>query len=231
MFYLEGLVGAKEFEKFFRDWIVSHRFKSMRTESFQEFFRSSFGEETYKKIDWNGWLHTPGLPPVDVISTMDDTLAREARDLAQKWVEVDKSADLSASPSVELFNKLTVNQKVHFLEEIVSRKPEGFSSATLAAMGEAYDMGNIVNSEIRMTWLTLCLTSKDMSCFPQVEQFVASQGRQKFVRPMYRLMAKCGPEGLQKAQTLFEEHRSYYHNIASKMIAQDLQKIVSAQNE
>lgn len=229
LLYLEGLVGAEKFEGFFRDWIVSHRLKSVRTERFQEFFKTSFGEEVYEKVDWNGWLHTPGLPPVNVIATADDTLAREARNLAQQWVEVDNKNDGSSAPSAEQFNGLSVDQKVHFLEEVLSRKPEGLSTSTLAQMRSSYGFENVSNSEIRMAWLTLCLSSKDTTCFPQVADFVSSQGRQKFVRPLYRLMAKSGPEGLAKAQSLFSEHKSYYHGIAVKMITQDLQKITESQ--
>jgi len=228
LFYLEGVVGAEKFEGFFRDWIVSHRFKSVRTERFQEFFKTSFGEEVYAKVDWNAWLHAPGLPPVDVISTADDTLAREARNLAQQWVELNNNKESTSSPPVELFNKLSVDQKVHFLEEILSRKADGLSTNTLAQMRSAYSLDDVNNSEVRHAWLTLCLASKDTSCFPQVADFVATQGRQKFVRPLYRLMAKCGPEGLAQAQSLFSEHKSYYHGIAVKMISQDFQKIVDS---
>ena len=43
----------------------------------------------------------------------------------------------------------------------------------------------------------------------------------KFVRPLYRELFKADG-GQELARATFVEHRSFYHNIASTMVARDL---------
>ena len=223
MFYLEQLVGRELFERFVRDWILSHRHKSVTTAHFQEFFLAIFGEPVYNKVEWDAWLYSPGLPHVNVSAMFDDSLAVEARALASAWITFDQSPN-SSEPSLEAFSTLSVDQKVHFLEDILSKSPKGLSLSTLKQLDGLYGLTPIRNSEIRMAWLSLSLTSKDPSSFPAVEEFVSEQGRMKFIRPLYRLLAQCGEEGLAKATSLFDSKKSFYHNIASRLVAQDLAK-------
>lgn len=46
---------------------------------------------------------------------------------------------------------------------------------------------------------------------------------QKYVRPLYRDLYEYGGEGRAFAIKLFVENRSFYHSIAQKMVARDLQ--------
>ena len=56
---------------------------------------------------------------------------------------------------------------------------------------------------------------------PKVLDFLAEQGRMKFVRPLYRALAglKQGPD---LARETFSKLHSLYHPIARKMVASDL---------
>ena len=56
---------------------------------------------------------------------------------------------------------------------------------------------------------------------PKVLEFLAEQGRMKFVRPLYRALAglKQGPD---LARETFSKLHSLYHPIARKMVASDL---------
>ena len=57
---------------------------------------------------------------------------------------------------------------------------------------------------------------------PEVVEFLAEQGRMKFVRPLYRKLYGAGDEGRALAMSTFTRLRSSYHAIAQKMIASDL---------
>jgi len=59
------------------------------------------------------------------------------------------------------------------------------------------------------------------STFQDAIKFVTSQGRMKFVRPLYRLLFDS-PEGKKLALETFQARRKNYHAIAAKMIAKDL---------
>jgi hypothetical protein len=45
----------------------------------------------------------------------------------------------------------------------------------------------------------------------------------KYVRPLYRDLFEYGGEARKFAIQLFTKHRKFYHSIAQKMVARDLQ--------
>ena len=70
-------------------------------------------------------------------------------------------------------------------------------------------------------WQSLCLKSEALWIIPKVVEFLGSQGRMKFVRPLYRALANL-QQGPGLAKDTFASFRALYHPIARKMIAQDL---------
>lgn len=113
-----------------------------------------------------------------------------------------------------------------FLETILDHCEEKGAALPISVLDEidaAYLFGVSKNSEIRFRWQTLCLRSDDTKIFPQVRNFVISQGRMKFVRPLYRAL-RNSTSGKVLAVTTFEEFKDTYHPIARKMIASDLAK-------
>ena len=59
----------------------------------------------------------------------------------------------------------------------------------------------------------------DATAIPLAVQFLKSQGRMKYLRPLYRALLK---REKQVALNTFREARSGYHPIAAKMVAADL---------
>ena len=64
LWYLEKLVGgAAVFEPFLKSYYAHFANKSINTEQFKEFFLQQFGSlEAVAAIDWDTWLHAPGMP-------------------------------------------------------------------------------------------------------------------------------------------------------------------------
>lgn len=181
LFHLEKLVGVDEFENFFRNWIFENRFKSVTTLDFQAFFRNAFGEEKYNSVDWYTWLYQPGYPPIDILPKMDHSLAIEAKELANFWIKVNNKEN-EVPKEKSAFEKLSSEQKVYFLTQILDQSPKGLDHNILKEMAQLYQLNSLQNSEIRKAWLSLSLISGDHSCFDLTVQFVSEQGRMKFVR-------------------------------------------------
>ena len=59
----------------------------------------------------------------------------------------------------------------------------------------------------------------DTAIIPLTVEFLKSQGRMKYLRPLYRALFKKRKE---VALGTFREARSSYHPIAAKMVAVDL---------
>jgi leukotriene-A4 hydrolase len=83
LFYLEGIVGTEEFEKFQRNYIEKFKFSTVTSEEFKEFFCSQFqNKANLSQIEWDHWFNEPGMPLVT--PKFDTTLANESTALAEK---------------------------------------------------------------------------------------------------------------------------------------------------
>lgn len=89
-------------------------------------------------------------------------------------------------------------------------------------MAAAYGFDSVKNSEIRHEWCQLCIGAEDEAILDNVCSFLTEQGRMKFVRPQYRLLAKS-KMGKDRAIELFKKHEDSYHPICAKMVKSDLQ--------
>ncbi len=203
---------------------IQNKFKTVTTEGFIKFFHDHFDpivpKEKLAEIDWDAWLHQRGMPPVDMTQFYDQVLRERSVALADRWI----SGDLEgfASSDIEDFN---TPQVVAFVERIMIEKPAGLPASTLEKIDSLYHFSEKKNSEIRAVWYTLALISNYEAVFPGVEEFLTEQGRMKFVRPLYRRLYSCEPNGKTKAVELFEKNKNIYHNIAKKMVHQDLVRL------
>lgn len=190
------------------------------------------------KIDFDTWLHGVGQCPD--LAPVDTSLVDAATDLARNWLTLfadftEDSEDAKSLIEKNLrvrpseFQKWDPKQKLCFLHElragIDSAKEEGdevnWNARAARIMDTLYDMGSYRNSEIRFAWVRLALLAGYSEIIENVKQFVSSQGRMKFVRPLFNDLHKVYPKGT-FAKELFATVKPSYHSIASKMIERDL---------
>eukprot|EP01101_Sappina_pedata_P000709 TRINITY_DN108_c0_g1_i2.p1 TRINITY_DN108_c0_g1~~TRINITY_DN108_c0_g1_i2.p1 ORF type:complete len:622 (-),score=285.30 TRINITY_DN108_c0_g1_i2:118-1983(-) len=224
LYYLETLVGIENFERFLKIWVESNRFSTVTTQRLREVFESTFSAdfpEAIGSIDWNTWLNGPGMPPLNLPAILDLTLARQADELARKWNN--PSADFV--PSDKDIEGWSSKQLVTFLENLPETAESGekklLSAEALDKMEQLYGFRKSRNSEVRFRWYIICIEHNKSDIFEDVVAFLKEQGRMKFVRPLYRALFKS-TSGHDLAVSTFKELHSFYHNIAKKMIAQDL---------
>lgn len=65
---------------------------------------------------------------------------------------------------------------------------ELLSPSLLRALDGVYGFSSSRNSEVRFRWCSLCLNCECEWILPLTVDFITSQGRMKFVRPLYRAM-------------------------------------------
>eukprot|EP00027_Filamoeba_sp_ATCC50430_P011432 CAMPEP_0168552066 /NCGR_PEP_ID=MMETSP0413-20121227/6519_1 /TAXON_ID=136452 /ORGANISM="Filamoeba nolandi, Strain NC-AS-23-1" /LENGTH=610 /DNA_ID=CAMNT_0008582657 /DNA_START=35 /DNA_END=1867 /DNA_ORIENTATION=- len=220
LFYLENLVGGYPvFVKFVHDYIDHFKYQSITSEDFKSFFLNYFqGKVDLSAVDWNKWFFQPGMPPVE--SKFDTTMTSESENLAKKWVEYNTNS-AAFTPSEADIKSWSAGQIVVFLDKLVTAA-NPLSIATLDKIDEVYKLNSSRNAEIRFRWYSLCIRSENSKVFPNVAAFLKEQGRMKYVRPLYRSLFKS-QTGKQVALDTFLPNRDIYHNIASKMIAKDLE--------
>ncbi|KAL7288132.1 hypothetical protein TKK_0017795 [Trichogramma kaykai] len=217
LFYLEELLGGpEEFEPFLKKYIEKYRYKSLNTNTWKEFLYKYFSSKTeiLDKVNWDAWFNKPGTPPV--IPNYDTTLANEYRALADKWI---------ANNADSIFNHddikdWTSNLKEAFLSELVLSN-KSLTIDQMKLMDELYGFGSTQNSEIRFNWLRLCLKSKWEEKVDETLEFATSQGRLKFVRPLFRDVY-AWEEMRQRAIDVFMANKDKMMFVTREMVAKDL---------
>jgi leukotriene-A4 hydrolase len=219
LLYLERLVGTSEFETFFRAYIERFATKTLTSEDFRVFFIEQFkGNEHLKEIDWHAWLYGRGMPPA--LPPLDQSMAKESTNMANVWIAVDR--DGRPPPSKDDMISWSSLQIVCFLDALqleTSSKP--LQVSTLGSMNGLYHFADSKNSEILFRYCQLSIASEDSNILPLAIRFITTQGRMKFVRPIYKSLYRSG-FGKDLAVKTFLNNQDFYHPIAAKMIASDL---------
>jgi leukotriene-A4 hydrolase len=158
------------------------------------------------------------------IPNFDRTLSAECERLADAWISVDDGATAGGSlPELDIVDWPS-KRKTCLLDSLIKKCQERkrpLSLKTVTGIKEAYSFHLSQNSEILFRFCILAVESGDFSVLPVVVRFITSQGRMKFVRPLYRALFQSAM-GKELAVSTFIENRDFYHPIAAKMIATDL---------
>jgi leukotriene-A4 hydrolase len=229
LYHLEGLVGTEPFEAFAKQYLQEFKFSTVSSGEFKDFFLSKFAAvPAIQALDWDQFFYGQGMPPITV--DFSNPLQTAAEDLAKQWIAADSSGSGSGSgsgsDSVSGSSSLAgwdSQQTCIFLGGLLehAKTAQPLSLQTLRALDRAYDFTAVVNSEIKFCWQMLCLLSEDKDIVLHVVTFITSQGRMKFVRPLYKALFNS-VVGSAIARETFITNSEMYHPICRKMLAADL---------
>eukprot|EP01123_Difflugia_compressa_P010193 TRINITY_DN3682_c0_g1_i1.p1 TRINITY_DN3682_c0_g1~~TRINITY_DN3682_c0_g1_i1.p1 ORF type:complete len:602 (+),score=107.08 TRINITY_DN3682_c0_g1_i1:50-1855(+) len=210
LWYLESRVGRENFEPFIREWINKYSYSVATSADFQIFFEKTF--RIY--VDWNSWFTKPGMPIVN--NLFDDSLSVAYENLAQKLISGNHS------PSDKDIQHWNAVQMQGLLGELKKSK-KIFTKNELDTIGTAYKLTTSRNAEILFQWYTLGISCEYEAAVQPSIDFLLSQGRMKFVRPLYRAM-HASQVGKQIAIDTFKANKNIYHNICSRLVETDFGK-------
>ena len=221
LYSLERMVGKEEFGEFTKLYFNEFKFGVISSAKFKNFFESHFKDNVVdvSSFDWETWLYQPGMPEEP---TFDRTLSAECEKLAKAWVSLDEIGG-GKSPYTDISDWSTA-QTVTFLDALTNfchDRGEPLSLETIQGMKEAYNMQQSKNSEVLHRFCMLAVAAGDSEIIPTVIRFITTQGRMKFVRPLYRALYKS-EMGKDIAVKTFLANRDFYHPIAAKMVATDM---------
>jgi len=223
LYSLEKLVGRENFEKFMKAYFDQFKFSTVNSNQFKDFFETFFEDEASKieTFDWDSWLYKPGLPETP---DFDRTLSGECEDLAASWISVDDGeTKKGVLPHHDIAN-WSASRTICFLDSMlgtVADRKRPLARSTVEAMKAKYSMDQSSNSEILFRFCMLAIESGDDTMYPVIVRFITTQGRMKFVRPLYRALCKS-EKGKELAISTFLSKKDFYHPICAKMVASDL---------
>ena len=189
LWYLEEVVGGKtHFEPFFKSYVAHFQYRSIVSQDFVDYLMEYFKNspdviDRLDKVDWGTWFHTPGMPCI--IPKYDTSLATCCTDLCKKWCDWNSSGCKDPySFSTDDLKLFSPSQTEEFLAELLIIDP--LNMKAIDVMRRLYSFDSVRNSEIKFRWLRLCLRAHVKESIDPAIEFATSQGRMKFVRPLFR---------------------------------------------
>jgi aminopeptidase N len=207
---IEANVGRERFDSWLKGWFERHAFQPVTSAMFLADIRAHLvkGDPALeRKLMLDRWVYRPGVPP-NMVRPPAGTFAEQDRAAAA-------FARGSAPPAA--WPRWTTDEKLRFF----NRLPRKLAKSRLDALEAAFDLNRVTNMEVRFAWLDLAVSSRFDPAVPSLEQFLTSQGRGKFVRPLVQALAKDKQWGRPIAARIYPRARPLYH----PLVTRDLDKL------
>lgn len=205
---LEHAAGRERLDAFLRAYFDAHAFQPMTSERFLEYLeRELFADDEALRaaVDPEAWVYGPGLPE-NAAPAESETFAR---------VEAQAEAFAAGAPPEDLETAAwTTHEWRHFLGSL----PRAMGPEHMEALDAAFGLSETGNSEILFAWLRLAIRSRYEPAFPALERFLTTQGRRKFILPLYTELAEQGAWGRALAGRIYREARPGYHAITAQSV-------------
>lgn len=210
---IEQTAGRERFDAWLRGYFDRNAYRPMTTAMFLEDIRANLvkGDPALENaLQLDAWVYQPGLPSNAVAPVSH---AFEPVDAAAVAFYRDKGP-ASAIPWADW----NTQQRQRFL----GWRPDGLragadwlTNAQLADLESTLNLANEGNSELTFAWLQIALAHRYQPAVATAEKFLTSQGRRKFVMPLFQTLWAEGDWGRPIARRIYAEARPLYHPVTS----------------
>jgi leukotriene-A4 hydrolase len=201
---IELAVGRDRFDRWLRGYFDRHAFTSLSTESFLADLRQHLiqGDAALEgRLQIGEWLDRPGIPSEAARPTSD----------AFGRVEQQVAVFSRGAPARSLATaSWTTQEWQHFLGSL----PSNLSSSQIADLDGAFEFSASGNSEVLFAWLRIAIRHRYEAAMPALGRFLTSQGRRKFLKPLYEDLVKTD-WGKAEAKRIYTQARPGYHAVAT----------------
>ena len=198
---LEQRAGRAAFDTFLRSWFDQHAFQSVTTDQFVAFLRANLLAKNPKIMsdaELDEWLYGPGIP-ASATRAVSTRLAK-LNDTTARWLKGDiKTAQLPAKD-------WNAAEWMKFLNDIDNKA----NAAKLEELDKAYGLAKTGNNEVAFRFYRAAVHAGYRGIRPNLEAFLMSVGRQKFVVPLYGAL-RANKEDRAWAERVYKSARERYH--------------------
>ncbi|HET9196618.1 MAG TPA: M1 family metallopeptidase [Vicinamibacterales bacterium] len=205
---IEAAVGRDRFDSFLRGYFDRHAFHSITTAEFFADLRQHLlngDRQLEERLKVQEWLYQPGLPDNAVVPS-SDTLAR---------VEQDVKAFAAGAPAATI--KSASSWSTQEWQHFVGSLPDKLTPAQLADLDRTFRLSDRRNAEVLFAWLRVAIRNRYEPAMPALERFLTSQGRRKFLKPLYEDLMKTD-WGKEDARRIYGRARPLYHAMSTNTL-------------
>ena len=211
---IEIAVGRERFDAWLNGWFARHQFQPVTTSLFLADIREHLikGDQALEaKLMLDAWVDQPGIPAS--LAPADPMI----------FAEVDTAVTGFAAgtlPNPTAWARWTTDERLRYLTKIDRKQPP----ERLEALGRAFGLARAGNNELRFAFLDLAVANRLDPAVPALEDFLITQGRRKFVRPLLTALAEDAQWGRPIALRVYPKARPLYHPVTTR----DIDKVLGA---
>jgi hypothetical protein len=210
---LEEKFGREKFDVFLKTYFTENAFKSMTTDGFISYLNENLFEANGLPIDtelYDQWIYGPGLPenhPKPVSDRFDKVDA-----VVSDWVNETPIGLLIPQEDL-LSKKWSSHEWLHFIRQL----PDEMTTAQMQELDDYLQFTYSGNSEMLTAWMVHVIKHEYEPGYQNLENFLISAGRRKFLVPLYGEMAKS-ESGMAMARNIYTQARPNYHFVSVSTI-------------
>jgi len=198
---VESVVGRERLDKFLREYFDHFAFKPMSSERMLAYMKQNLlTPEEVSRINVQAWIYEPGIP------SNIPAVTSEAFTAVEKQADAWKAGGAASAIATKDWS---TQEWQHFLRLL----PDTISQARMAELDRTFKLSSSGNSEVLFAWLRKVIANRYEAGFPALEKFLTSQGRRKFVAPLYTDLAKTD-WGKKMALDIYRRARPTYHSVS-----------------
>lgn len=201
---VEETTGRARLDSFLRNYFDTHAFKTMHTAQFLQYLNEHLlkGDTALaNKINIDAWVYGPGIPA---------NCPRVPQKRFEK-VDAERKHFLEGAPVAT--EGWTSHEWLHFLRKM----PKPLTVAQMEQLDKAYHFTQTGNSEVADLWFIMSVAADYTPAFGNMETFLSTVGRRKFLTPLYTEMMKT-PKGQEMAKRIYSKYKQNYHPIAQETL-------------
>ncbi|MEO6247759.1 MAG: leukotriene A4 hydrolase C-terminal domain-containing protein [Sphingomicrobium sp.] len=203
---IEANVGRNRFDAYLKGWFDRHAFQPVTSSIFLADIRANLvkGDRALEnRLKLDDWVYQPGVPANAIPA---DPAA---------FAEQDKAVAAFVSggaPDVAAWTRWDTDERLRFLTHLPRKLPP----ARLAAIDHGFALGVSRNSDLRFAWLYLAVANRFDPARASLDDFLLSNGRGNFVKPLFKSLAKDKAWGRPIAAALYPRARPLYHPLVTR---------------
>ena len=215
---IEQIAGRERFDAWLRGYFERNAWRPMTSERFLEDIRTHLikGDAGLEqRLQLNAWVYDPGLP------------SNVQAPVSQAFAPVDAAAEafyVAKGPASAVpWKDWNTQQRLRFL----SWRPDGLAAgadwltpAQLADLERTLKLDSEGNAELTFAWLQAALANRYEPAVTVADRFLTSQGRRKFVLPLFQTLWAEGDWGRPTATRIYAKARPLYHPVTSNSVDQ-----------